>query len=102
MKKAILSMHGIDAGILIQEDSYCQFTYFPDYDGEPVSLTLPLSNGPYYFKDFPPFLDGLLPEGAQLEALLHNTKLDRNDYFEQLLRVGQDLVGALTVRGKND
>jgi serine/threonine-protein kinase HipA len=51
----------------------------------------------YEFKTFPPFFDGLLPEGAQLEGLLRLKKLDRSDYFGQLISVGQDLVGAVTV-----
>jgi serine/threonine-protein kinase HipA len=42
--------------------------------------------------------DGLLPEGAQLEALLKTHKIDRNDYFKQLVTVGRDLVGSLSVR----
>ena len=52
---------------------------------------------PYQFDGFPPFFDGLLPEGAQLEALLRQQKLDRDDGFGQLLTVGGDLVGAVTV-----
>jgi serine/threonine-protein kinase HipA len=32
-----------------------------------------------------------------LEALLRQCKLDRNDYFGQLLRVGKDVVGAVTI-----
>jgi len=39
-----------------------------------------------------------LPEGFQLEALLRRKKLDRNDHFGQLLLVGGDTVGAVTVR----
>jgi serine/threonine-protein kinase HipA len=30
---------------------------------------------------FPPFLEGLLPEGYNLEALLRALKIDRNDHF---------------------
>jgi len=51
----------------------------------------------YVFTEFPPFFDGLLPEGAQLEALLRLHKLDRNDKFGQLLLIGADTVGAVTV-----
>ena len=38
-----------------------------------------------------------MPEGFQLEALLRQRKLDRNDRFGQLLQVGADTVGAVTV-----
>jgi serine/threonine-protein kinase HipA len=39
----------------------------------------------------------LLPEGEQLQALLKKQKIDRNDCFTQLVTVGQDLVGSLSV-----
>ena len=34
---------------------------------------------------------------SQLEALLRKHKIDRNDAFGQLVIVGSDLVGSLTV-----
>ena len=68
-----------------------------DYSGEPVSLTMPVSNTPYKFDCFPQFFDGLLPEGGQLEGLLKIYKIDKSDYFTQLIVTGQDLVGAVTV-----
>ncbi len=51
-----------------------------------------------YDKDFPPFFDGLLPEGILLEGLLKQRKIDKYDYFSQIVAVGNDLVGAVTVR----
>jgi serine/threonine-protein kinase HipA len=58
---------------------------------------LPVKNGNYTFKGFPPFFEGLLPEGMMLEALLKACKLDKSDYLGQLLIVGQNLVGAVTI-----
>lgn len=52
----------------------------------------------YVFTTFPLVFEGLLPEGPQLEALLRKHKIDRNDAFRQLITVGGDLVGSLTVR----
>jgi len=75
-----------------------RFTYSPDYTGPPISQTMPVRNGSFEFDSFPPFFDGLLPEGFQLEALLRQRKLDRNDCFGQLLLVGADTVGAVSVR----
>ena len=63
-----------------------------------MSLTLPVQGQPHEFPGFPPFFDGLLPEGVMLEGLLRLRKLDRRDGFGQLLAVGGDLVGAVTVR----
>jgi serine/threonine-protein kinase HipA len=78
------------------------FTYFPEYSGPPVSLTMPVRRGPFIFYEFPPFFDGLLPEGVQLESLLRRRKIDKTDYFSQLLAVGSDLVGCVTVYPSED
>ena len=100
MKKAYVFVSAIKAGILeeLQVGKY-KFTYLDDYSGAPVSLTMPLINQVYEFDAFPPFFEGLLPEGAMLEALLRKYKLDRHDYFGQLIIVGQDVVGAVTLEG---
>jgi serine/threonine-protein kinase HipA len=98
MRKAQVSIHGINAGILEElEDKTYRFSYFADYQGPPVSLTMPLKNKVYDFNAFPPFFEGLLPEGIMLEALLRKYKIDRNDYFGQLIIVGQDVVGAVSI-----
>lgn len=98
MRKARVKIHNIEAGILKEEnqDHYI-FLYDPIYEGPPISLTMPVSDKPYEFKSFPPFFDGLLPEGIQLEGLLKRHKIDKKDYFEQLMVTGQDLVGAVTL-----
>ncbi len=98
MKKARIQVHGVEAGLLemIDKNNY-QFTYLPDYQGPPVSLTMPLTKKIYVFSQFPPFFEGLLPEGILLEALLRQAKLDKNDLFGQLLKVGKDVVGCVTI-----
>ena len=98
MKKARIFVNGIFAGIL-EEFAIIQyrFDYQADYHGTPVSLTMPLIHRSYEFNKFPPFFEGLLPEGAMLEALLRKEKIDRNDFFSQLLQVGKDVVGAVTI-----
>ncbi|MDO8520419.1 MAG: HipA N-terminal domain-containing protein [Deltaproteobacteria bacterium] len=97
MRKAKIFFNGIPAGLLIeQENGHYQFEYFDDYRGAPISLTLPIIQKKYDFDSFPPFFDGLLPEGASLEALLKQAKLDRSDFFGQLVTVGADMVGAVT------
>lgn len=98
MRKAKIFVHGVDAGIfeeLIQ--GHYQFTYYADYPGPPVSLTMPIKKTIYHFMQFPAFFEGLLPEGIMLDALLRKYKLDKKDYFGQLIQVGHDLVGAVTV-----
>ncbi len=98
MRQAIVKVHDHEAGILTEtDDKRYRFTYHQAYAGAPVSLTMPITEGGYEYDTFPPFFDGVLPEGGQLEGLLRVRKIDRNDYFSQLLAVGQDLVGAVTV-----
>ena len=99
MRRAKVFVGGIFAGILEEQEKKKQyrFIYHEGYAGLPVSLTMPISRKVYEFNRFPPFFDGVLPEGFQLEALLKRQKIDRDDYFQQLMVVGGDLVGNVTV-----
>lgn len=97
MRTALVKNHGQPAGFLEETEQGYRFLYSPGYGGDPISLTMPVSREAYAFKDFPPFFDGLLPEGFQLESLLQQTKLDADDYLGQLLAVGLDCVGSVTV-----
>lgn len=98
MRKVEIRMHRVPAGVLEEAtpEQACRFTYYPQYNGPSISLTLPVSQKTFEFDRFPPFFDGLLPEGMMLESLLKKRKLDRNDFFGQLMAVGEDLVGAVT------
>ena len=58
---------------------------------------MPVEQKEFEFNEFPPFFDGLLPEGIMLESLLKQKKIDKTDYFSQLIAVGADMVGAVTV-----
>ncbi len=100
MRRAEVSMHGLPAGVLeeIESGKKFRFAYYESYDGPPVSLTMPLAEKEFLFDRFPPFFDGLLPEGLLLEGLLKQCKIDKYDYFSQLAAVGNDLVGAVTVK----
>lgn len=99
MRSARVQVHGHSAATLIEVVRNGEYVvqYDEAYTGPPISLTLPIRKEPYRFERFPAFFDGLLPEGAQLEALLRLAKVDRNDPMGQLLAVGGDLVGAVTV-----
>ena len=98
MRRATVSVHGEPAGVL-EEGGPASFVfrYLHAYGGVPVSLTMPVSQREYRFEGFPPFFEGLLPEGEMLDGLLRQRKLDRGDLFGQLLAVGDDVVGAVTV-----
>ena len=96
-RKALISVNKTPAAEFIELDKGFEINYFPSYSGQPISLTLPVRKEKYIFEYFPAFFDGLLPEGIMLEVLLKKFKLDADDYFGQLLIVGSDLVGAVTV-----
>ncbi|MCU0462198.1 MAG: HipA N-terminal domain-containing protein [Bacteroidales bacterium] len=100
MRKAKVFVKGIEAGILtefVQGKEYV-FEYLDEYIGLEVSRTMPIKEKVYKFDSFPPFFDGLLPEGIQLEGLLKIRKIDKYDYFSQLIAVGEEMVGVVTVK----
>lgn len=99
MKKSKVFVNGIPAGELqeIVRGKHYHFVYFAHYQGPSVSLEMPVTETGYDFDCFPPFFEGLLPEGMMLEGLLRQAKIDRNNLMEQLIAVGGDLVGNVTV-----
>jgi serine/threonine-protein kinase HipA len=99
MKRAKISVDGVPAGELqeIERGKHYRFIYLDSYKGTSVSLTMPTEQKVYEFDRFPPFFEGLLPEGVMLEGLLRQTKLDRDDLMGQLLAVGGDVVGNVTI-----
>lgn len=98
MRKAHIYVNRQYAGELVEHDAtHYDFMYDENYHGLPVSLTMPLTQRYYTFDRFPSFFEGLLPEGLMLDALLRKYKLDKKDYFGQLIQVGQDVVGAVTI-----
>ncbi len=100
MRKSEVYVHNIPAGYFEekQKGSEYIFVYHSGYTGEPVSLTMPIVENSFSSKNIFPFFEGLLPEGPQLESLLRIIKIDRNDLFSQLIAIGQDTVGAVTIK----
>ncbi len=100
MRRAKIYFQGIEAGVLTEvlRGSHYIFEYNHDYKGMPISLTMPVQQSKFEFREFPSFFDGLLPEGNQLEGLLKLKKIDKNDLFSQLVAVGEDVVGAVTIK----
>ena len=92
-------MHNIHAGYLTEEikNKKYKFSYDNNYKGNPVSLIMLVDTKEFHFNSFPPFFDGLLPEGIQLDGLLRIKKINKEDYFSQLITIGSDLVGAVCV-----
>lgn len=99
MRKAKVYFSGELAGTIeeIEKNRRYKFVYESGYAGDPISLTMPVKKSEYAFEEFPPFFDGLLPEGVMLQGLVRRLKIDSNDLFGQLMAVGRDMVGAVTV-----
>ena len=100
MRKAKVFVKGTEAGVLseIRYGTQYAFEYLDEYNGLEISRTMPIKLKKYNFNKFPPFFDGLLPEGIQLDGLIKLKKIDKYDYFSQLLAVGEDLIGVVTVK----
>ncbi len=64
MREASVFQLGILAGTLREEDDGTfGFCYEAGYQGPHVSLTMPVRSESYHYTRFPPFFEGLLPEG---------------------------------------
>lgn len=100
MRKAKVFVNGTEAGMLseIKQGKEYTFEYRDGYDSLEISRTMLLNQRTYQFDKFPPFFEGVLPEGIQLEGLIMMSKIHRYDLFSQLVAVGGDLVGVITVK----
>jgi serine/threonine-protein kinase HipA len=99
MRKAKVFVNGIEAGILseIRYSKEYVFEYLENYNGLEISRTMMLHKRKYSYAKFPPFFEGLLPEGIQLDGLLKIRKIDKDDLFSQLIAVGDEFVGVITI-----
>ena len=90
------------AGLLKKTEDVYEFEYDSDYlkdaDAKPVGLTMPLTQKKYFSERLFPFFENLLPEGFLLDMTIAKLKIDRNDKFNLLQYVGQDTVGAISVK----
>ena len=100
MRRAKVFVNGLEAGILmeIHQAKEYVFEYLEGYKGLEVSRTMMPCKRKYTYARFPPFFEGLLPEGIQLEGLLKIKKIDKDDLFSQLMAVGNELVGVITLK----
>lgn len=90
-------------GKIEETDEGYIFTYDINYlnheDAKSISLTLPLSNEPYFSNIIHPFFDGLIPEGWLLSLAVKKWNLSTNDRMGLLLTVCEDTIGAVSVKG---
>lgn len=101
MRKAEITCNGRCAGWLIEDGDGYRFFYYKAYlespDARPVGLSLPLRAEAFTSRSMIPFFDGLIPEGALLDAALKQWKLDPGDRMGLLLHCCRECVGAVGV-----
>ena len=88
-------------GTIEEEAGQTVFTYSSEWlarpDAVPVSLTLPLRDGPYASGGLHPFFENLLPEGWLLEVTTKKLKISKDDPFGLLLATCGSCVGAVEI-----
>lgn len=102
MRRAVVSVNNERVGLVVETPGGgSRFTYDPDYlvrsHARPLSPRMPLRSGPYESVDLLPFFENLLPQGAQLEALVHQRGLQPHDKFGILLATLPSSVGGLQI-----
>lgn len=100
MRRAEVYFDTLLAGFLTDFDDHYEFQYTNDFlnKGHPLSVTLPLQSQAFVAKTLFPFFDGLIVEGWLLNIAEDNWKLNPNDRMSLLLLVGEDTIGAVSVK----
>ena len=106
MRKAAIYYKNTLSGTLSEEAEGYRFVYHEGYlaatDSQPVSLTLPLKNEPYFSKTIFPFFDGLIPEGWLLDLTSRIWKINQRDHMGLLLVSCHDCIGAVRVEDASE
>jgi len=101
-RKADIYVHKTKAGVLEETETGYRFQYESKYvshkNAEPVSLTLPLQEGPYESQVLFPFFDGRIPEGWLLDVVEETWKVNPKDRMGLLLVSCRDTIGHVSVR----
>ncbi len=99
MTHAYVFVSGTLAATLTKTNGGTEFSYLPEYTGQPVATTLPLDAPPLFLSGgaLPPFFTGLLPESRRLSALKRHLKASTDDEFTLLLGVGAAPVGNIQI-----
>lgn len=94
-------LYGEPVGELLQTDEGYTFSYRPDYQGHPLSLSLPVTGKPDFSVRLHPFFKGLAPEGWLRRRYAELQRIDEEDLLGMLVENGNDLLGAVTLRLNN-
>ena len=90
----------------VDRDGGMRFAYDADWLADPaspaLSFSLPKRAEPFRARACRPFFEGLLPEGAQRDAIAAVFGVSPGNEFALLERLGGDVAGALTLRREGD
>ena len=104
MRRAMVYMHGIAAGILTEENSGSYIfqyhdAYFSDTAMPGISLTLSKTRKEFRSEYLFPFFYNLLSEGVNRALQCNRLKIDEKDHFGLLLATAtEDTIGAVTLK----
>ena len=100
MRRAEVYFKDLLAGYLTDFDDHFEFQYTNDIieKGHPISVNFPLQNEAFISKKLFPFFDGLIVEGWLLNVVEDNWKVNPNDRMSLLLLLGEDSIGAVSVK----
>ena len=105
--KAYVYFKNTWAGVLSEApDGSLSFVYTREYlkatQLPPISLSLPKTNEAYTTPQLHPFFDALLPEGWWLDLAAKKLKLNPySDRLALLIALGQDVIGAVSIRASH-
>jgi HipA-like protein len=107
MRKAIVNIKGVSAGILAENEMGFEFKYDDVYFQNPshraVSVTMPKTQQTYINPSLFPVFYNMLPEGANKEMICRSLRIDENDFFGLLLATAQhDTIGTITITPINE
>ena len=103
MRNAKVLFKNEEAGILTQyDDGSFSFRYhdnwFADKDKQSISLTLPKNQQEFHSKFLFPFFFNMLPEGSNKQVVCKLNRIDKDDYFGQLITTAKtDSIGAVLI-----
>lgn len=101
-RRVIVLLYGVPIGELLQDDSGFLFSYYPQYNGPPVSLSLPVSQRQFRSLTLHPYFASLAPEGWLKSRYSQLLKRDEKDLLGMLIDNGKNLLGAVQFKGMEE
>ncbi|WP_220266910.1 HipA N-terminal domain-containing protein [Enterobacter sp. Colony194] len=99
-RRVTVLLYGEPVGELVQEATGFRFTYRDDYQGPPLSLSLPVSQRTFHCATLHPFFVSLAPEGWLRNRYSQLQQRDEKDLLGMLIDNGKNLIGAVQIRAE--